>query len=29
MPYALNLENQVIVGPDRIEKAIRKVLYLD
>ena len=29
MPYALHLENQVIVGPDRIEKAIRKVLYLD
>lgn len=29
MPYALHLENQVIVGPDRIEKAIRKVLYID
>ncbi|MDQ3031958.1 MAG: pyruvate dehydrogenase complex E1 component subunit beta [Myxococcota bacterium] len=29
MPYALNLENQVIVGPDRIRSAIRKVLYLD
>ncbi len=29
MPYALHLENQVIVGPDRIREAIRKVLYLD
>lgn len=29
MPYAQHLENQVIVGPDRIEKAIRKVLYID
>jgi pyruvate dehydrogenase E1 component beta subunit len=29
MPYALHLENQVIVGPDRIRNAIRKVLYLD
>ncbi|WP_053232073.1 pyruvate dehydrogenase complex E1 component subunit beta [Sandaracinus amylolyticus] len=29
MPYALHLENKVIVGPDRIEKAIRQVLYKD
>lgn len=29
MPYALHLENQVIVGPDRVRAAIRKVLYLD
>ena len=29
MPYAQHLENQVIVGPDRIEKAIRQVLYID
>jgi pyruvate dehydrogenase E1 component beta subunit len=29
MPYALDLENQVIVGPDRVKSAIRKVLYLD
>jgi pyruvate dehydrogenase E1 component beta subunit len=29
MPYALHLENQVIVGHDRIRAAIRKVLYLD
>jgi pyruvate dehydrogenase E1 component beta subunit len=28
MPYAAGLETQVIVGPDRIEAAIRKVLYL-
>jgi pyruvate dehydrogenase E1 component beta subunit len=27
MPYALALENEVIVGPDRIENAIRAVLY--
>jgi len=29
MPYALHLEQRVIVGPDRIRDAIRKVLYLD
>ena len=27
MPYAVHLENQVIVGPDRIRAAIDKVLY--
>lgn len=29
MPYALHLENQVIVGPDRIRASIHKVLYKD
>jgi pyruvate dehydrogenase E1 component beta subunit len=29
MPYALNLENEVIVTEARIEKAIREVCYLD
>jgi pyruvate dehydrogenase E1 component beta subunit len=29
MPYAAHLENEVIVGPDRIRAAVRKVLYLD
>jgi pyruvate dehydrogenase E1 component beta subunit len=29
MPYALNLENEVIVTPERIRAAIRKVCYLD
>ena len=29
MPYAAQLENEVIVGPDRIRAAVRKVLYLD
>lgn len=29
MPYAGHLENQVIVGPDRIRAAIKKVLYQD
>ena len=28
MPYAAHLEQEVIVGPARIESAIRKVLYL-
>lgn len=29
MPYAVELENEVIVTEERIRKAIRKVLYLD
>ena len=29
MPYALHLENEVIVTPDRIRAAIRRVCYLD
>ena len=29
MPYALNLENEVIVGEKRVRDAIRKVCYLD
>ncbi|MBZ0119193.1 MAG: pyruvate dehydrogenase complex E1 component subunit beta [Sandaracinaceae bacterium] len=29
MPYALHLENEVIVGKDRIRAVIRKSLYLD
>ncbi len=29
MPYAAHLENQVLVSPERIRKAIRAVLYLD
>jgi pyruvate dehydrogenase E1 component beta subunit len=29
MPYNAALEQQVIVGPDRVRAAIRKVLYLD
>ncbi len=29
MPYALELENEVIVGPERVRAALRQVLYLD
>jgi len=29
MPYALNLENQVIVSAERVIAAVRKVLYLE
>jgi pyruvate dehydrogenase E1 component beta subunit len=29
MPYALDLENEVIVGPERVRAALRQVLYLD
>jgi pyruvate dehydrogenase E1 component beta subunit len=29
MPYALNLENEVIVTPERVRAAVRQVLYLD
>lgn len=29
MPYAVNLENEVIVTPARIQEAIRRVCYLD
>ncbi|MCZ7686018.1 MAG: hypothetical protein M5U28_47570 [Sandaracinaceae bacterium] len=29
MPYAINLENEVIVTEQRVREAIRKVLYLD
>lgn len=29
MPYALNLENEVIVTPERVRAAVRNVLYLD
>jgi pyruvate dehydrogenase E1 component beta subunit len=28
MPYAAHLENQVIVGADRVRAAIEKVLYV-
>ncbi len=29
MPYAANLENEVIVTPERVRQALRSVLYLD
>jgi pyruvate dehydrogenase E1 component beta subunit len=29
MPYALELENEVIVGPERVRAALRQVLYRD
>ncbi len=29
MPYALHLENEVIVNPERVRAALRQVLYLD
>ena len=29
MPYAENLENEVIPSPDKVVKAVRRVCYMD